>query len=128
MRLLLDTHVLLWYSSADPRLSINAKSAITDPGNQLLFSTASVWEIAIKISLGRLTLDDGFQAYFDRQFRINRIELLELGLEHAAALTNLPNHHRDPFDRMLACQCLTDDLDLISVDRVFDAYAVRRYW
>ena len=102
--------------------------------NDLLFSVASVWEMAIKVSTGKLALFDRekqprpFDPFVADQLRVNRIDLLPIVMEHTDLLFTLPYHHRDPFDRMLAAQSLAEQVPLVSVDAVFDSYGVIRIW
>lgn len=128
MRLLLDTHAFLWFVGGDPRLGAAARSAIEDVSNTRLLSAASMWEIAIKVSLGKLSLHVPFGDLFPGQLRSNGIELLAIRPEHAAAAVSLPFHHRDPFDRLLVAQAEVEGAVVVSVDAGLDAYAVRRLW
>ena len=128
MNLLLDTHAFLWFIASDPRLSSQAQSLIQTPTNRRLLSMASLWEMAIKVSLGKLTLAQPFDQLIPRQLQLNQIEVLAIGLPHVAAVVAMPFHHRDPFDRLMAAQCLIEDLPIVSSDPVFDAYSVRRVW
>jgi PIN domain nuclease of toxin-antitoxin system len=122
MNLLLDTHAFLWFIANDPRLSSQA------PGNRRLFSMASLWEIAIKVSLGKLTLAQPFDQFMPLQLQLNHIEVLAIQLPHVAAVVAMPFHHRDPFDRLMAAQCQIEGLPIVSADPVFDAYSIRRVW
>jgi len=128
VRLLLDTHAFLWLVSADRRLPVPARRAILDPGNDRCLSMASVWEIAIKASRGKLRLDVPLHDLIDSEATANGISLLALEKRHAIAVATLPSHHRDPFDRLLVCQALAEELTLVSADRAFDAYGLRRLW
>lgn len=128
MRALLDTHTFYWFIEDNPRLSATAKAFIVDGTNEVLLSVASLWEMAIKISLGKLTVSGSFAPYITQQMNASNIGLLDISLEHVAAVVALPFHHRDPFDRLLIAQALVEQIPLISVDSVFDAYAVRRLW
>lgn len=128
MRLLLDTHALLWFLGGSAQLSARARSAIEDLSNMRLFSAAGAWEIAIKASLGKLTLSAPFHDLIPGQLDANAIELLPIRPEHAAALIALPFHHRDPFDRMFVAQALAEGATLVSADDVLDAYGVERIW
>ncbi|MGD0412352.1 MAG: type II toxin-antitoxin system VapC family toxin [Verrucomicrobiota bacterium] len=128
MNLLLDTHAFLWFIANDPRLSSRAQSLIQDPGNRRLFSMASLWEIAIKVSLGKLALAQPFDQFIPRQLQLNQIEVLAIELPHVAAVVAMPFHHRDPFDRLMAAQCQIEDLPIVSADPAFDAYSIRRVW
>ncbi len=127
MNLLLDTHAILWFVWDDERLSQKARQLIEDPSNIKHVSVASGWEIAIKCSLGKLRLDDSAAADISRELAANGLVLMSMTLEHVAGVENLPFHHRDPVDRLLVAQCLSEDLELVSRDRAFDAYGVRRH-
>ena len=128
MRVLLDTHALLWFSLDDTRLSIRAKSAMMDRNNDMLVSPATLWEVAIKVSLGKYELEEEFTSFFSRVLAGYNITLLPVAIEHAAAVTRLPSHHRDPFDRMLVAQAISEDIPIVSADRSLDAYSVTRIW
>lgn len=128
MRLLLDTHAFLWFVGGNPRLSSAARSAIEDLVNVRLLSAASVWEIAIKVSLGKLSLNVPFGDLFPGQLWSSAIELLPVRPEHAAAIIELPFHHRDPFDRMIVAQTQAEGAILVSADPTLDAYGVQRLW
>ena len=128
MNLLLDTHAFLWFIEGSAKLSPRARTLIEDEGNTKWVSAASLWEIAIKISLGRLHLEQPFQLLIPEQMEKNGFALLPLRISHMAKLTVLPFHHRDPFDRCLAAQCLTENFSLISIDALFDNYDVPRLW
>lgn len=127
-RVLLDTHAFLWFITADSRLSSPARQVLTTGGNQLLLSVASVWEIAIKVSIGRLPIPLPLDDFIPEQLRINRIELLPVSLEHTFRVARLPLHHRDPFDRILAAQAMQEGVPLVSADAALDAYPVVRHW
>ena len=128
MNLLLDTHAFLWFIANDPRLSSQAQSLIRAPANRRMLSMASLWEMAIKVSLGKLTLAQPFDQFIPRQLQLNQIEVLAIELPHVAAVVAMPFHHRDPFDRLMAAQCQMEDLPIVSADPVFDAYSIRRVW
>lgn len=128
MTLLLDTHAFLWFVAGDERLPPAARAHIEDGANRVWLSTASLWELAIKLSLGRLSLAQPFEEFVYTQLRVNSIELLHISVEHLSALTQLPFHHRDPFDRLLIAQTRVEGIPLVSGDSAFDAYDVRRIW
>lgn len=128
MRLLLDTHAFLWFILADPRLSTTALALITDPLNHKHVSPASYWEIAIKIRLGKYKLSAPFEPFMSDQIARNRFTILPITVEHAAVLTALPLHHRDPFDRMLIAQTKVEAMRIVSIDSALDAYGVNRLW
>jgi PIN domain nuclease of toxin-antitoxin system len=121
VRLLLDTHVLLWWLADHRQLSQQARTLIADGNNQLLVSAASVWEIAIKAALGRIDieLDDLEDAIVKGGF-----EPLPIAVQHAVRVGRLPNVHRDPFDRMLVAQASIEELRLVTRDRVFERYGL----
>src|SRR2546421_11524540 len=128
MKLLLDTHTFLWFIMGNPNLSANARALIEDQGNDKLLSIASLWEIAIKVSIGKLALSAPFDTLIPQQLSANGFELLRLEVNHAAALINLPFHHRDPFDRLLIAQARIEQMQIVSVDSAFDAYQIQRLW
>lgn len=128
MKLLLDTQVFLWMLSDAPELSSKARRLAVDSENVLYLSLASVWEMAIKLSLGKLKLAEPIQSFITEELLENDIQLLEIGFRHAARVADLPFHHRDPFDRLLISQAQVENLSILSADRVFDRYEVRRLW
>jgi PIN domain nuclease of toxin-antitoxin system len=128
MRLLLDTHALLWWWADDPQLSAAARAAIADRGNEVLVSAASAWEIATKQRLGKLpALPGGDQAFADLT-RADGFVLLPIAAEHAWLAGQLPTPHRDPFDRMLAAQSALEHLPLVTRDPAFAALHVATLW
>jgi PIN domain nuclease of toxin-antitoxin system len=127
MRLLLDTHALIWFVTGDEKLSGSAKNAILDPRNDCLFSVASFWEMSIKISIGKFTLAISEKA-FERKLKENDIGLLTITIAHTQATRSLPFHHRDPFDRMLIAQAMTEKLTLVSADAEFTKYPIKLLW
>jgi PIN domain nuclease of toxin-antitoxin system len=128
VRLLLDTHALLWWLTDDPSLSSAARRAIGRPGNLVLVSAASAWEIGTKVRLGRLPGAEGLAQDFAAFLSRERFEELPISLEHGIRAGLLPGPHKDPFDRMLAAQSETENLPIVSNDRIFDSYNVRRLW
>lgn len=128
MRLLLDTHALLWFLTNDPKLSSIARSAVLDPANERWLSPCSLLEIALKVRLGKLTLHAPFGTLFPAHLMANDIHLLPLEPRHIEPLTTLPLHHRDPFDRLIAATALCEGLQLVSVDVAFESYGVSRLW
>ena len=128
MRFLLDTHVFLWFITDDPRLSGYARTLIEDELNERLLSIASIWEIAIKVSIGKLPLTQSLETFLPDQMRQNGITPLPLELSHVYRVSTLPVHHRDPFDRLLVAQCLIEQLPLLSADQAFDSYGIQRIW
>jgi len=128
VNLLLDTHAFLWFIGGNASLSKKARALIEDETNRVFLSTASLWEIAIKISLGKLALSEPFEVLIPEQLSSNGIDLLDLSISHTARIVTLPFHHRDPFDRLLAVQTQVEGMTLISKDEIFDAYAISRLW
>lgn len=128
MKLLLDTHAFLWFFIGHPSLSGKARASIEDESNEKFFSIASLWEIAIKVSVGKLTLSKPFDEIFPEQLANNGIDLLGITTAHVSAITNLPSHHRDPFDRLLIAQAMTEQMQVVSADAAFDNYGVTRLW
>jgi PIN domain nuclease of toxin-antitoxin system len=123
-RLLVDTHALLWWLDDDAALSPAARAAIANPGNSPLVSAASVWEMAIKCSLGKLRLPDDVPAkILDAGF-----EWLAVSAAHTWDVRRLPLHHRDPFDRLIVAQALRERIGVVTRDRRFDAYGVDTLW
>jgi PIN domain nuclease of toxin-antitoxin system len=127
-RLLLDTQVFLWWVNDSPQLTAAARLAIADSGNASFLSVASCWEMAIKSSLGKLRLAKPIGRFVTEQLVANGFRLLNIDLRHAAKVENLPFKHRDPFDRLLIAQAMTDKLTLVSADNVFADYAVKVLW
>jgi PIN domain nuclease of toxin-antitoxin system len=128
MKLLLDTQSFLWFVQADPRLSNAARTACEDGGNVVLLSIASVWEMAIKNAIGKLTFYAPLETFVRTHIADNDIDLLPISIGHAFAVASMPQHHRDPFDRLLVAQAATDRLTLVSSDVVLDRYGVARLW
>jgi PIN domain nuclease of toxin-antitoxin system len=126
MRVLLDTHAFLWWVEDDPRLSAAAGKAIAGASDGLL-SIASCWELAIKVSLGRLTLSRPLERLAD-VLGASELRLLPIDLDDVARVATLPIHHRDPFDRMLVAQALNEELTIVSADPIFRKYGVKRIW
>ncbi len=125
MKLLLDTHIFIWWADQPEKLSHAALSALQDEANELLLSVASVWEMQIKIQLGKLKLSLPLKELIKNQQETNELNLLPVELKHVLALDALPFHHKDPFDRLLMAQSLEEDLTLVSVDSQFTAYPVK---
>src|SRR2546421_10071724 len=115
MKLLLDTHTFLWFIMGSSNLSSNARALIEDLANEKFLSVASLWEIAIKLSIGRLALSAPFDVLIPQQLSLNGFELLNIEVGHAAVVAALPFHHRDPFDRLLIAQALVDRMAVASV-------------
>lgn len=124
MRLLLDTHIFLWFISGDARLPAAAEAAITDPNNDVYLSVASVWEAIVKHQLGKLPLPQSPEIYLPLQRQNHRIVSLEIDEATISFLPKLPALHRDPFDRILICQALQHGLTIVTADAAITAYPV----
>lgn len=128
MRILLDTHTLLWYYLGDSQLSTTARTHIDDPANMKLVSPASYWELAIKISLGKYTLTESYDDFIQHAVFDNGFGILPIEPRHTAKLISLPFHHKDPFDRMMVAQGLAEGMPLVSNDAILDQYFITRIW
>ena len=126
MRQLLDTHSFIWFITGNPRITFESRQQIEN--NENLLSIASVWEIAIKSSLGKLNLGMSLYALVEQEIIANGIELLDITTKHLAVVAMLPLHHRDPFDRLLVGQAMVEGLPIVGADAVFDAYRIQRLW
>ena len=128
MTLLLDTHTFLWFCQDDAALSSAAKGLLEDPANRKLISIATCWEISIKVGLGKLDLKEPSRTYIPSALAQTGFRTLSIELAHATATEVLPHHHRDPFDRLIIAQSLTERIPVVSVDAKFDPYGVTRLW
>jgi PIN domain nuclease of toxin-antitoxin system len=128
MKYLLDTHAFIWFVENDPQLSRTARLLIEDSTNELWLSIASVWEMAIKVNLKKLSLGMPFRQAIVLRTSQNNIQILSVALEHTFQVADFPLHHRDPFDRIIAAQSLVEILPLVSADPAFDPYGVHRIW
>ncbi len=128
MTYLLDTHTFLWFITDDVQLSKTAKQLIEDGEQALYLSIASVWELAIKVSVGKLAMPTPFETFVSDQLRENNIGLLEIKVAHTGRVAILPFHHRDPFDRLIIAQALSEQWPIIGKDALFDTYSVQRLW
>jgi len=128
MNILLDTQALLWFLLNDSRLSGKALEIIVDANELTFVSPASLWEIAIKISLGKYALPTSFESFWTEQLQINDFTLLPIAVSHVARVVALPFHHRDPFDRLIIAQSLVEAVPVVSSDTLFDQYGADRIW
>ena len=128
MKALLDTHTFLWWITDDSRLSCRAREVIGDGRNELFLSSASGWEIAIKARLGRLDVQDDLKSFIPKQMALNSINGLPVQMSHALHVYELPEHHRDPFDRMLISQAQLEDMYILTADRQIALYSVEIVW
>lgn len=130
MRLLLDTHAFLWWVNPHERMSPYAYKVLADGANEVFVSTVTPWEVAIKAAIGRFDMPQPLGPFFEREIAANSFRVLAVELRHAVAVRELSHFadHRDPFDRMLVAQAITEDLAIVSADRVFERYGVQRVW
>jgi PIN domain nuclease of toxin-antitoxin system len=128
MRLLLDTHTFLWFVWGSVHLSTAARAIIEDTANQVFVSVASIWEIAIKVGIGKLALAEPMDAFLVIGLDDTDVDLLPIERDHIIQVAALPLHHRDPFDRMLIAQAIVEQVPLVSADPAFDAYSITRIW
>lgn len=128
MKLLLDTHVLIYATLQQSNLSNQAKEIIQDKANELYLSTASIWEMQIKLQLGKLNLQPSLQQIIEDQCRVNDLRILPISQQHIFNLSQLPFHHKDPFDRMIISQAMTEGFSLLSKDAQITKYQVNVIW
>jgi PIN domain nuclease of toxin-antitoxin system len=128
MRVLLDTHALIWYVDQDQLLTSSAHAAITDPSNDLLLSAASIWEIGIKVGLNKLSLSMPYRRWMNNAIADLGLRVLPITVECVDVQAALPRHHGDPFDRLLVAQSQVEDVPVVSADAALDRYGVKRIW
>lgn len=128
MKLLLDSHTFVWMREQPHRIGVIAVTEILKPSNQIFLSVASIWELQIKIMNGKFAFSDPFEQIIADESRENGVEILEISLEHALFLKNLPNQHKDPFDRMLTAQAFVENMTIVSRDPRFRDYGVPVVW
>jgi PIN domain nuclease of toxin-antitoxin system len=126
--LLLDAHALLWFLWGHGNLSAKAQAMMADGANDLLLSAGTLWEIAIKVGLGKLQLAESYEVFMDKAILDNELSILPISVKHAATVSTLPLHHRDPFDRLLVAQAMVEQIPIVSRDPALDAYPVARLW
>jgi PIN domain nuclease of toxin-antitoxin system len=128
MRHLLDAHCLIWAVDDPAKLGAAAVAALQDAANQLLLSAGTIWELSIKVASGKLSLSSPFPAWMTKAISDLGLTVLPITVEYANAQAGLPNHHRDPFDRLLAAQAIVERVPVVSADAIFDKYGVSRIW
>ncbi len=128
MRLLVDSQILIWAVDEPSRLSLTAATALQDPANELLLSAATIWEIAIKIGLNKLSLTLPLRPWMQQAIADLGLSVLPITIEYAEVQAGLPYHHRDPFDRLIVAQALTEAAPVVGSDPSFDLYGVTRLW
>lgn len=128
MKILLDTHVFLWWDHDQKKLSQTALAAISDPNNLLLLSVASVWELIVEIQIGKLSLKNTVSNLILRQQQVNGVNIMDIRQAHVLALEQMPLHHKDPFDRILIAQSIAENATVVSADPIFSQYHVTVLW
>lgn len=128
MNTLLDTHVFLWFIMGNERLSEKVRALIEDGNSKMFLSIASLWEISIKTSLGKLKLSEPFEKLIPDQLDACGIDILEIKLAHLFKLNSLPFHHQDPFDRLIICQSMVENITVATIDPNFEKYDVSIVW
>ncbi len=128
MKYLIDTHTFLWIIEDNKNLTEKVRTIYIDNSNEIYLSVASIWEMAIKISLNKLSIRGQLVKFIDRHAIENNIRLLSIQPHHIFSIEKLPFHHRDPFDRLLLSQCLQEKMHLLSKDKKFDKYGINRIW
>ena len=128
MNLLLDTHTFIWLVGEKHLLSSKATAAILDTSNTLYLSTASVWEMQIKLQTGKLTLPSSLDQIVQEQQNINGVSILTIQLGHIYGLAALPLHHKDPFDRLIIAQFIAESMTVVGNDSKFSTYSINLLW
>jgi PIN domain nuclease of toxin-antitoxin system len=128
VRIIIDTQVLIWWTNDVSNISPRVQDIILNLDNELWLSLASIWEMQIKISLGKLDLPRALPDIITTQIEENQIKILPIELSHIYTIEQLPLHHRDPFDRLIIAQSLTEKMPIASVDKAFDVYSIERIW
>lgn len=128
MTFLLDTHTFIWLATLPERISKSTRGTLEGDGSRLLISVASIWEMAIKVGLEKLTLGSPIEVFVERACTDFQIEVLQIQTRHVFRVATLPAHHRDPFDRLLIAQAEVEDITLVGCDAQFDAYGIKRLW
>jgi PIN domain nuclease of toxin-antitoxin system len=128
MRLLIDTHALIWAVDRPAGLSPIASTLLQDPSNQLNISVATIWEIAIKVGVQKISLSQGYRPWIEKAIADLGLHVLPINLDYAEIQSSLPHHHRDPFDRLLIVQSMWERMPLVSSDTQLDSYGIARLW
>ncbi|MGH8718649.1 MAG: type II toxin-antitoxin system VapC family toxin [Burkholderiales bacterium] len=128
MKMLLDTQAFLWSMSDFSKLTKKARAALVNPENDVYLSLASIWELAIKISTGKLRIAGSLEKLIPEQLALNNITQLDIAFRHVVGVGSLPYHHKDPFDRLLVSQATLEGMPILSADKAFDAYGIKRVW
>jgi PIN domain nuclease of toxin-antitoxin system len=128
MRLLVDSQAVIWAVDDPTQLSPTATAALQDPANDLLVSAATIWEIAIKVGLNKLSLSGSYRDWMNQAIAALGLTILPVTVDYAAAQATLHPHHKDPFDRLMVAQALTERIPIVSADAIFDQYGITRLW
>ena len=128
MKLLLDTHTLLWWRDNPAELSAVSLTALSDPSNTLFLSMVSLWELQIKVGLNKLSVSVSISEMVRQEVEVNGMQLLPIALDHIYALSSLPHHHRDPFDRLLIAQAQVEGATLVTKDHLIALYSIPTLW
>jgi PIN domain nuclease of toxin-antitoxin system len=128
MRAILDTHACLWWITNNPQLSQPIRDIISNPNNTLYLSVASSWEIIIKSNIGKLPLPEPPTQFIQACLSANRFESMAISLAHVLQVDTLPNHHKDPFDRILIAQAQVEDMPILTIDHLIAQYPVKTIW
>ncbi len=128
MPYLLDTHVLIWYAEGNDQLSNKARRIVDNFDEERFISMASVWEMGVKSSLGKLEFQPSFPAFVKKEFELIGYKLLQFEYAHIFQVEKLPYHHRDPFDRIIIAQAMAEGFPIVSADKKFDNYDIERIW
>jgi len=128
MNFILDTHTFLWFIGGEPLLPMKIRTLIEDPANRRFLSVASLWEIGIKISIGKLNIDMPLEELLLHHIEKNAIQILHIRFADILEVSIMPFHHRDPFDRLIIAQAIVENVQIFSIDEVFDSYPVQRQW
>jgi PIN domain nuclease of toxin-antitoxin system len=128
VKLLVDAHTLIWAVDDPSKLGRQAVTALQDPGNDLILSAGTIWEIAIKVGLGKLSLSMPYREWMNQAITDLGMAVLPITVEYADVQGNLPRHHGDPFDRLLVAQAQVENMALVSADPGFDPYGINRLW
>ena len=128
MRVLVDTHAFIWWVTNNAQLSDAARACIADSDNNVFLSTASAWEIIIKVNIGKLILPESPRSYIPSRLASNQFESLPIQMNHVLQVATLPNHHRDPFDRLLIAQSQAEQMPILTSDHLIVQYSVNVIW
>ncbi len=128
MRVLLDTHAFIWWVTNNSQLSDAARACIADSDNNVFLSTASAWEVVIKVNIGKLVLPEPPKSYIPSRLASNQFESLPIQTNHVLQVTALPNHHRDPFDRILIAQSQVEQMPILTADYLIVQYSINVIW